>query len=867
VGSGCLDEEVVVAFLAGGLGSQERTVVQRHLGACDACAEVVTWAAADHGNGSRSAASGGRPFVGALAPGSRVDRYQILGAVGRGGMGEVYAAYHPDLDRRIALKVVSELGADAPERRARLLREARAIARFSHPNVVAVYDAGTVGDRVYIVMEFVEGETVDRWLRSRPRSWREILEVFISASRGLAAAHAAGIVHRDFKPQNVMIGRDGSVRVMDFGLARLTGELIEPGTAEAAYDSRFQISPTVTKTGALVGTLAYMAPEQFRGEKVDARADQFSFGVALYEALYGSRPAVAHTTGTSGEKSPGLARGANGPGWVRAVVSRCFAENRDERFASMNDLIAALARGQARPRRRVVGASVVIASLLVGLGGWRVARGARVNCAVPFERLATAWSGHDDARRQSIHHAFSASGRASAETSWQRASKLLDDYIGQWSAMYVDTCEATHVRGEQSPEVLDLRMTCLNDGVDQVRALTNVFASADSSAVAHAVAATQDLTHIQRCADVTSLRSAVPLPRDQRTLDAVRELRGSLREAEALRDVGNFQAARSQALALRSRVAATGYRPLEAQLLELVGCASGFDDPNAEGVLHQALFAAEAGHDDATAARAAADLIILAGAQHRRFPDAEMWLRFTESILDRLGPGFERTRAWAWHDFAEVLIHRGDLQRAENFAWQAVALKEQVLGKEHPDVAISLGLLSDVFDEEGKAAEGLDVANRSLDILAKHGDSDSDIFAANEHAKASSLLALGRGVDAQAAFEDVLRITRRDFGPDSRKAAFALQGIGAARLLQGDPRGAISLLEDAMRIREAREPFSVLVAETRFTLARALWEGHGDRKRAVRLAQAAKDALSSFAFPRREHAVIQWLAEHHLKGT
>ena len=140
-------------------------------------------------------------------------------------MGEVYAAYHPDLDRRIALKVVRRIGRpNAAERRARLLREARAIARLSHPNVVAVYDAGTVGDRVYIAMEFVEGETVDDWLRSKPRGWREILDVFIAAGRGLAAAHAAGIIHRDFKPQNVMIGRDGSVRVMDFGLARLAEE-------------------------------------------------------------------------------------------------------------------------------------------------------------------------------------------------------------------------------------------------------------------------------------------------------------------------------------------------------------------------------------------------------------------------------------------------------------------------------------------------------------------------------------------------------------------------------------------------------------------------------------------------------------------
>jgi serine/threonine protein kinase len=298
---GCLNEGTVVAFLQGGLAAAKRSVVEDHVASCSACAELVTWAAADEGNASRSAGREGRPFVGQLAPGSRVDRYQILGAVGRGGMGEVYAAYHPDLDRKIALKVVHESGVDSVERRSRLLREARAIARLSHPNVVSVHDAGTFDGRVYIAMEFIEGETVDSWLRSRPRNWREVVDVFIAAARGLASAHAAGIIHRDFKPQNVMIGRDGDVRVMDFGLARLAEE--PPDHRDLGDASGQQQGPaTVTKTGALVGTLAYMAPEQFRGEAIDARADQCSFCVALHEALFGSRPALAHVEGGEAQR-------------------------------------------------------------------------------------------------------------------------------------------------------------------------------------------------------------------------------------------------------------------------------------------------------------------------------------------------------------------------------------------------------------------------------------------------------------------------------------------------------------------------------------------------------------------------------------
>src|SRR5262245_32252135 len=231
----------------------------------------MTWAAADEANRSRLPGDEGLPFIGALAPGSRVDRYQVLGAVGRGGMGQVYAAYHPDLDRRIALKVVHAAGAGGEDRRGRLLREARAIARLSHPNVIAVYDAGSVDDGIYVAMEFVEGQTIDKRLRAAPRKWREIVDVFVAAGRGLAAAHAAGIIHRDFKPQNVLVGRDGQVRVADFGLARMGKEILEAPVAAGDPGSRPPVdvhgalTGALTKTGAVLGTPAYMAPEQFQG--------------------------------------------------------------------------------------------------------------------------------------------------------------------------------------------------------------------------------------------------------------------------------------------------------------------------------------------------------------------------------------------------------------------------------------------------------------------------------------------------------------------------------------------------------------------------------------------------------------------------
>src|SRR4051812_10268762 len=229
-----------------------------------------------------------------LPRGSAVGRYVVLERIGSGGMGVVYAAYDPELDRKVALKLLRpDRAGAAGEAALRLQRGAQAIARLSDPHVVAVYDAGTFGDQVFVAMELMEGRTLRQWLGEGKRGWREIVDVFVAAGRGLAAAHAAGLVHRDFKPDNVLLGTDGRVKVADFGLARPVGDA-DPGGGEAALmespGSRGLLATPLTEWGVAMGTPAYMAPEQLRGERADARSDQFSFCVALWEALYGRKP-------------------------------------------------------------------------------------------------------------------------------------------------------------------------------------------------------------------------------------------------------------------------------------------------------------------------------------------------------------------------------------------------------------------------------------------------------------------------------------------------------------------------------------------------------------------------------------------------
>ena len=309
----CLDEDTVLAFVDGALEPNARADAERHLARCASCADLVaTTAGADPARLSFDRSAGGHAAAdGGLTRGATVGRYVILKLVGRGGMGEVYAAYDPQLDRRVALKLLHhQAGGDGSSRtaRERLLREAKTIARLSHPNVVVVHDAGEIEGRVFIAMEFIEGHTLGAWLAAAPRGWREVRDVFLAAGEGLAAAHEAGFVHRDFKPQNVMVGRDGAVRVMDFGLASGAAALTEDGDAavhrEAAGVDVRGAPVALTRTGMLLGTPLYMAPEQFKAHPAYARSDQFSFCVALHESLYGEHPfpkdsfgVLAHASG------------------------------------------------------------------------------------------------------------------------------------------------------------------------------------------------------------------------------------------------------------------------------------------------------------------------------------------------------------------------------------------------------------------------------------------------------------------------------------------------------------------------------------------------------------------------------------------
>ncbi|MCH9688528.1 MAG: serine/threonine protein kinase, partial [Deltaproteobacteria bacterium] len=523
--------------------------------------------------------------VGPAARGTEIGRYVVLGLLGRGAMGMVYAVYDPKLDRRIALKVLPpdrRIGAD--DHRARLLREAQALARLNHPNVVAVHDAGVVEEQIFVAMEHLEGQDLQRW-QEVPRPWPEVLRTYVQAGRGLEAVHAAGLVHRDFKPANAVLADDGRVRVLDFGLARervaqddASSSSIGSTDGDIAPISEGSGVSRVTEAGVVLGTPAYMAPEQFRAQEPDARSDQFGFCVSLYEGLYGERPFEGRTPGMLMQhivegRVRDEPRGSKVPRWLREALVRGLAHVPDERWPSMTALLAVLTADRgARRRSLAVGALGVVT---VAALGWGVSQSRAspeptlpTACTEAAARLSGLW---DDEQRVAVEEALTRTRTPFAVDVASAVTVRLDRYADDWVAMVTDSCRATHVRGEQSETLLDLRTACLERRRVELGAFVGVMSEADAAVVERAVSAAMKLTPIAVCGDADRLRATVPPPDDPAAAAEVEAIRMQLPAVRSSVNVGRYEEAISRLEQLDERAAAVDHGPVRAEVMALLG--------------------------------------------------------------------------------------------------------------------------------------------------------------------------------------------------------------------------------------------------------------------------------------------------------
>ncbi len=908
----CLDENAISALVERRAPAASLASLSAHADECPSCRELIAAATRALLGSDAAARSAGTTSTlpsfrasdgGGLAAGDYVGRYRVLEVLGAGGMGVVYGAFDPELQRKVALKLVrAEFAGLDVELRARLVREAQAMARIRHPNVITVFDVGTYADRLFVAMEVIDGWTLTTWQAARTRSVAEILRVFSAAGAGLAAAHAVGLVHRDFKPDNILLSGDGHVCVTDFGLVRpvaLPDEEEEPSSPDAVGDL-IMVGGELTRAGAVVGTPAYMAPEQMRGAPPDGRADQFSFCVALFEALYGVRPfpgkslAELERAILDGQRLRARRNGV--PLSVRRALARGLRFAPAARFDSMDALLRAL-QPPRHAARAGWAAALVAAAAVGGVAASAHWRGERTRmCQGAAAKLAGVWDGP---RRAAVTAALGADG-ARGRDRVARVIAALDDYTGRWVRAYTDACEATHVRGEQSEALLDLRMQCLEERRSQTEELTHILAS-DRDLGDKAPQAVQSLPPLAACADAASLERPRPAPKNaQGQLATPRRLAARAgAELSALKCADARQHAADaarQARALDANALAASSTLLLARAQRCLGELTAARATLIDG----AVLAARA-QDELQLTHIAAQAVQLA-AQQAAFGDAEHWAALADDAAARTDrdPRAESDRLYAlaileWrrgHLDAAVALHRraepfydriegGEYERLVNLGQLASALgnmgrfdearslQQQIhdgmarlLGPDHY-VTLTVGenLAMDAW-EEGDLPAAIAGERRFLDRVGAISPSHLSTALASY---GWMLVDAGRAAEAAPWLERAVASADKIDGGHDEETEYALAGLGSAFVARGQPRLALAPLEHALSLQKGDETADDR-ADTELALAQALAAATRDRARPLALARKARDYFAAHPLgarrARRLADAQAWLRAH-----
>ena len=569
--------------------------------------------------------------------GTQIGRYVVLDTLGSGGMGEVFAVYDRHLARKAAIKVVGPPNAREPtqDEGHRLVREAQTMAKLSHPNVVTVFEIGLIGARPFVAMEFVPGTTLRRWM-AQPHSWQETIRVFCEAGEGLVAAHEQGVIHRDFKPDNVLLSDKGRVQVTDFGLADMVG---------APVDSNMDGDDVVTfanPIGQVFGTPAYMAPEQMRGEKADPRGDQFSYCVSLYEALYHKAPfragtiAQRHQQILNGDIQP-PPKDSRVPRRIFKIISVGMSGDPGQRHASMSLLIRELRRAATAGHRRAIGGAIAAGSLVAVVFGLLVSRAASDPadvCGGAQEQWSGIWDqGVRDARRLAF------SSLESGEQVWAQVERQLDAHTARWNGAYADNCRATRIQHSQAQPIYELRNTCLARARSEVEALVALFAKPGPEIIRNAQPAVHNLADPDHCSPL-SVSFMVGEPRtatgDGQGRARVEKL---IATARGRYNLGQFTQSLAIAQEAASASAAAGLDDLAVEAHYAIGRAQWRSGQfaNAEESLVRACAGATSMGQSWLRAECLTDLVYVIGVERKDFKQASLWFEMASQSIKALG--------------------------------------------------------------------------------------------------------------------------------------------------------------------------------------------------------------------------------------
>jgi tetratricopeptide (TPR) repeat protein len=780
-----------------------------------------------------------------LMPGEFIGRYVIIDVLGRGGMGVVYSAYDSDLHRQLAIKLLRLVGGGslATEGHQRLIREAQSLAGLAHPNVITVHDVGEHERQVFVAMEMVEGVTLREYCEAHAGDWTKILEAYLQGGRGLAAAHDAGLIHRDFKPENVLVGDDGRVRVLDFGLARAAS----PGAASTEVQrggdtnlSTGRVAPrpsgsSLTRTGAIMGTPAYMSPEQHLGTTTDPRTDQFSFCVALFEGLSGARPyhgttaiAVAEAVLQGEPRLP--PKNSDVPTAVWKVLRRGLSREVEDRWPSMQAMLVELeqaltpgvgARWQIFAGVAALG--VVVGTIATGAGQSETPEAAPViHCEEAGAPVDERW---DRARGDELAAAFTQLGEGLPTQAGKRTREVLDTYATSLREAFVTRCEAERAGGEVTA-AMHRTSACLQERNEELGMLVQALSEPTSSTVQSAVPAALSLTAVARCTDAGAAPAFDAAPPELR--ERVARRRSELASAAALHRSGRFDEAKAALAAVVESSREVGFAPLLADaLLEFGRVLASTGDPQAEKVLKEAVSTAELGRYDGVVVRASTVLVRVVGIQAAHHAQGQQWAERAGDVLARMpadpdlqsrlytargrlalsvgdvstakeahAKALETAAAVEPPDplrIAEARSHLGDAQTdagdhdaaIESFTQALVELESQ-LGSEHPGLARTLNGLGNVYDALGRMPHALGQYQRALDLRESAFGPEHPDVAGTRVNLARVLLDMGELEEARGELERARRSFEAAFGPEHPGVGLALETLAHLEQREGN---------------------------------------------------------------------------------
>lgn len=703
-----------------------------------------------------------------LAIGTNVGRYVVLGVAGQGGFGVVYRAYDPELDRKIALKLLDERADEDPAVRREVLAEARAMAKLRHRNIVAVYDVGEHEGRGFVAMEYVDGVDLRAWLGGESRPWPMIARVMARAARGLAAAHEAGIVHRDFKPSNVLVDSSGQVYVADFGLARAMRR-DDDGPKDAD-----ELPP---------GSPPYLAPELYDGAEATPASDAFAFCVSLWEAAFGERPWTDEDETELLEakrKGPPSAARSGVPSSVVAVLRAGLSPDPTARPQSMTALAEALEHDGGKRGWGIA----VVASLgaIAAVGLWLRADDPCAEAAVAVDAV---WN---EETRDGLAERIGTMTLANTAETVDRLEQNVDAWVERWRSERLDACQATHVRREQSAGLLDLRMACLDRELSQLTAVLELVREGDAELVASSPRAVAKLGRGLSC-DRESVQATDRDPKGPEVdavvadLDRIAVDEAVARYEEGLARITDVET-RAEALGAQGLLLQARYR--HARLLDLTG------DAKAAVELHeQTHWDAEAGDWDEVAMSAGLDVMYEYAAVLGKPDVALSWAPHVRAAIRRAG-GDERPRA-TLVDFTGIAhLYLGDVEAAAKSHEEALALRE-AYDDDGLDTVATLQNLGIAYEELHRYDDAIAQQERARDILVRLVGEHHPHTARVQDNLGTALLRKGDLAAATENFRRALEIRRSVLGPQHRSVALshlhlahaALEGDDHARAIEG----------------------------------------------------------------------------------